>query len=163
MNYTKNYRLPQWVKEDRIMMDDFNAAMSSMESGMTRTAAQAAEAKSIAATAQQTADTAKQGADNAYSPGNKPYRAGSYTGTGAVQHIDLGFRPSFVIISGMQGNTAINSPSWINYYAITGGNALKFRVEIDSTGFTVYPKGYQNQQDLDLAEKNIVFDYIAFK
>ena len=37
MNYTKNYRLPQWVKEDRIMMDDFNAAMSSMESGMTRT------------------------------------------------------------------------------------------------------------------------------
>ena len=23
MNYTKNYRLPQWVKEDRIMMDDF--------------------------------------------------------------------------------------------------------------------------------------------
>ena len=31
MNYTKNYRLPQWVKEDRIMMDDFNAAMASME------------------------------------------------------------------------------------------------------------------------------------
>ena len=83
MNYTKNYRLPQWVKSDRIMMDDFNAAMNSMESGMTRTAAQAAEAKSIATTAQQTADTAKQGADNAYSPSNKPYRAGSYTGTGA--------------------------------------------------------------------------------
>ena len=33
-------------QEDRIMMDDFNAAMSSMESGMTRTAAQAAEASS---------------------------------------------------------------------------------------------------------------------
>ena len=27
MNYTKNYRLPQWVKEDRIMMDDFNASV----------------------------------------------------------------------------------------------------------------------------------------
>ena len=41
----------------------------------------------------------------------KNYVVGSYTGTGAVQHIDLGFRPSFVIISGMQGNTAINSPT----------------------------------------------------
>ena len=158
MNYTKNYRLPQWVKEDRIMMDDFNAAMSSMESGMTRTAAQAAEASNKADTAVQTANSARQDVQTW-----KNYVVGSYTGTGAVQHIDLGFRPSFVIISGMQGNTAINSPSWINYYAITGGNALKFRVEIDSTGFTVYPKGYQNQQDLDLAEKNIVFDYIAFK
>ena len=24
MNYTTNYQLPQWVKEDRILMDDFN-------------------------------------------------------------------------------------------------------------------------------------------
>ena len=24
MNYTTNYQLPQWVKEDRIMMEDFN-------------------------------------------------------------------------------------------------------------------------------------------
>lgn len=35
MEYTKNYHLPQWVKEDRIMMDDFNAAMSSLENGLT--------------------------------------------------------------------------------------------------------------------------------
>lgn len=34
MNYTENYHLPQWVKEDRIMMDDFNAAMSSLENGL---------------------------------------------------------------------------------------------------------------------------------
>ena len=45
MNYTKNYRLPQWVKEDRIMMDDFNAMNSSIENGLTKTAAAANAAK----------------------------------------------------------------------------------------------------------------------
>ena len=158
MNYTKNYRLPQWVKEDRIMMDDFNAAMNSMESGMTRTAAQAAEASTKADTAVQTANSARQDVQTW-----KNYVVGSYTGTGAVQHIDLGFRPSFVIISGMQGATVVNSAVWITNYAITGGNALKFRVEMENTGFTVYQVGYQTYQGPDLAAKGMVFDYIAFK
>lgn len=35
MEYTKNYHLPQWVKEDRVLMDDFNAAMAGIESGLT--------------------------------------------------------------------------------------------------------------------------------
>lgn len=34
MNYTENYHLPQWVKEDRIMMEDFNAAMAGIEKGL---------------------------------------------------------------------------------------------------------------------------------
>lgn len=34
MNYTENYHLPQWVKTDRIMMEDFNAAMSNIENGL---------------------------------------------------------------------------------------------------------------------------------
>ena len=33
MNYTQNYQLPQWEKTDRIMMDDFNDAMSKVENG----------------------------------------------------------------------------------------------------------------------------------
>ena len=138
MNYTKNYRLPQWVKEDRIMMDDFNAMNNSIEAGLTRTAAQAAEASTKADTAVQTANSARQDVQTW-----KNYVVGSYTGTGAVQHIDLGFRPSFVIISGMQGATVVNSAVWITNYAITGGNALKFRVEMENTGFTVYQVGYQ--------------------
>ncbi len=36
MNYTENYHLPQWAKSDRIMMEDFNGAMSSIENGLTR-------------------------------------------------------------------------------------------------------------------------------
>ena len=58
MNYTKNYRLPQWVKEDRIMMDDFNAMNSSIENGLTKTAAAANAAKTDAAQAKQTAGNA---------------------------------------------------------------------------------------------------------
>ena len=34
MEYTKNYHLPQWAEEDRIMMEDFNDAMASIESGL---------------------------------------------------------------------------------------------------------------------------------
>lgn len=136
---------------------------SSIEAGLTTANTNASAANTKADTAVQTAGTAQQTASAAYSPSNKPYVVGSYTGTGIVQHIDLGFRPSFVIISGMQGNTAINSPSWINYYAMTGGNSLESRVEIDTTGFTVYPIGYQNYQGPNLDEKNIVYDYIAFK
>ena len=34
MNYTENYHLPQWEKEDRIMMDDFNRMCADIESGM---------------------------------------------------------------------------------------------------------------------------------
>ena len=46
MNYTKNYHLPQWVKSDRLMMDDFNAAMADIESGLTQNAQTAAAANS---------------------------------------------------------------------------------------------------------------------
>ena len=34
MNYTENYALPQWEKSDRIMMDDFNAAMEAIDTGL---------------------------------------------------------------------------------------------------------------------------------
>ena len=73
MNYTTNYHLPQWVETDRIMMEDFNDAMSDIDQGIK--------------TAQDTADTAEskagRGADHgpnavadAYTPDNKPYVIG---------------------------------------------------------------------------------------
>ena len=34
MNYTTNYHLPQWVAEDRILMEDFNEAMESIDSNV---------------------------------------------------------------------------------------------------------------------------------
>lgn len=38
MYYTENYHLPQWVKTDRIMMEDFNQMCADLEAGMTENA-----------------------------------------------------------------------------------------------------------------------------
>lgn len=35
MNYTPNYQLPQWEQTDRVIMDDFNNAMSTIEEGLS--------------------------------------------------------------------------------------------------------------------------------
>ena len=34
MTYTTNYQLPQWVKSDRIMMDDFNDANQKLDTAL---------------------------------------------------------------------------------------------------------------------------------
>ena len=35
MDHTTNYQLPQWVKSDRILMDDFNDANSKIDAALT--------------------------------------------------------------------------------------------------------------------------------
>ena len=159
MNYTKNYRLPQWVKSDRIMMDDFNAAMSSMESGMTRAEGKADTAAAAANAAKQTADTAKQGADNAYSPSNKPFVAGTYVGTGADKTFNLGFRPSCVIISGLDTHGGGNYAFVSNYFGMSCGGTLTSRIRLTDTGFVAV--GGSTAPALNFS--GITYDYIAFK
>ena len=34
MNYTENYQLPQWVASDRVLMADFNDAMSKTDQAL---------------------------------------------------------------------------------------------------------------------------------
>ena len=69
MTYTQNYQLPQWVKSDRIMMDDFNDANSKIDTALhgLRTDVDAHE----------TANTAAHAAF-----GNCRAAAGAYTGQG---------------------------------------------------------------------------------
>lgn len=155
MNYTTNYHLPQWVKSDRIMMDDFNDAMASMENGMTATAAATARAEQSAKMAE---DSAAQAA------AARPYVVGSYVGTGGGGPVNLGFRPSFLIISGMRGATVINSTAtWETSFGMTGGNALKKRLELTDTGFMTYPSGFNSSYGPDFTENGVTYDYIAFK
>ena len=154
MNYTKNYRLPQWVKEDRIMMDDFNAMNSSIENGLTRTDAKADSANTKADTAVQLANAAANA---------KPYAVGHYTATGEDQEISVGFRPSFLIISGMGDTELPNSDSaWTFYFGLTAGNAVPRRIGFTDRGFIVY----QQRADVlrpDYSVNGKVYDYIAFK
>ena len=158
MNYTKNYHLPQWIKEDRIMMEDFNAAMSSMESGMTRAEGKADTAISTANTAKQTADSAKQDVHSW-----KNYVVGSYTGTGSSQTFNLGFRPSFLIISGVNSHSSNDAGTPTNFFGVTAGNTLQDRVTFTSTGFTVHPLIPGNSVYPDFTAKDRLFDYIAFR
>lgn len=72
MKYTKNYHLPQWVKEDRIMMEDFNQMCADMEAGLVRNKSSAdagvAQAKAAAASAAQAAQAAAGTANAAVTP-----------------------------------------------------------------------------------------------
>ena len=174
MEYTSNYHLPQWVESDRIMMGDFNEAMNSIEGGITtaQKAADAAQsaadnAQSTADAAQETADSAQAAADavhDAYTPGNKPYVVGSYTGTGEEITITLGFRPSFLCISGMEDTAASNSTSeWDRFFGMTAGKAIFRRLSLTSTGFVVYPKDLTHRYYPDFTDAGRTYDYIAFR
>ena len=56
MNYTEKYHLPQWVKTDRIMMDDFNQMCADIEAGLAagdaRDAALTQQIEAVKATAE---------------------------------------------------------------------------------------------------------------
>ena len=144
MNYTKNYHLPQWDETDRIMRTDFNQMCAGLEDGLTT-------AQAAANAAQQTADAAAV----------LPYVIGTYTGTGADLSIDVGFRPRFLIISGIKdGASALDIGEFGRHCVITAGNSVSRRVQFTKKGFTVKAQEYWEYPDLAVSER--VYDYIAF-
>ena len=160
MNYTTNYHLPQWAETDRIMMEDFNQMCSDIDEGIK--------------TAQDTADTAESKADaaqssanavaDAYTPGNQPYVVGSYTGTGADMTITLGFRPKFVIISGMGTDVMLNqSDEWTTYFGLCDGTVLSNRLAFTDTGFLVRARHAAYDYFPDFTDTGRVYGYIAFR
>ena len=171
MNYTTNYHLPQWVETDRIMMEDFNDAMSGIDGGINeaKEAAEAAQdtadaAQTAAATAQTTAAAAQTTANAAYSPSNKPYVTGSYVGTGSSVTITLGFKPSFLIISGMISSTLYaDVEDWANFFALCNGTVLSKRVTFTATGFTAKAQGPGADYYPDLTDEGRTYCYIAFR
>ena len=163
MNYTQNHHLPQWVKSDRVRMEDFNQMSKDIEAGLDAANASAASAKS-------TANSALVKANAAYAPGNLPYVIGTYTGDGSNQIIDLGFMPSFLIVSGMQGsNDASDTQPFDRYFAIIGSNGdiigqqLQYRLQLLTYGFAAYKVGNQGSQLPVLNEKGRKYYYIAFR
>ena len=153
MNHTKNYGLPQWELNALIRMEDFNQMCANIEGGVTSAAADAKEAK-------ETAETARRTAVAAYSPANKPYAVGSYRGNGQELVVELGFRPSFVIISGTSYTFTIDSVDLARYNLFSAGNVLSRFISFTDTGFVVrkvpdsdYPKMLENRP----------YDYIAFR
>ena len=178
MNYTQNHHLPQWVGSDPIRMDDFNQMNQDIEAGLDAAASRANAAASAAQAAQSSADAAAEAAasalskanaaqaaaSSAYSPDNKPYVTGSYTGAIGSAAINLPFRPSFLIISGMKpGDSQSDMSQFDRYFAMVSGAQMKARVQIISTGFAVFPKPTSGCYYPDLNEPGRTYDYIAFK
>ena len=160
MDYTKNHHLPQWVKSDRILMDDFNQMCKDIESGMTANATAAANAQSTANAARSAANTAQSTASTALS--SKPYAIGTYTGTGADITINVGFRPSFIIISGLEDFNDLSQLSHFGAYACaTGGKTTAgAHIQFNSTSFTIL---YSHNRHPRLTENGRLYEYIAFK
>ena len=167
MNYTNNYHLPQWVESDRILMEDFNDAMAGIDQGIQGAKAAADTAESKADAAQAAAEIAQSSADavaDAYTPGNQPYAVGSYTGTGDSVTITLGFKPSFLIISGMISSTLYaDVEDWANFFALCNGTVLSKRVVFTSTGFTAKAQGPGADYYPDLTDEGRTYCYIAFR
>lgn len=156
MEYTTNYHLPQWVKSDRIMMDDFNDAMAAMEEGMSSAANTANAAASTANAAQ---SLAQQTAGAAYTPDNKPYAVGLYQGLGTEsQDIVVGFKPSIVILFAQQ-----QGGDYFAFRIVAAGRQIgSGRVTMIENGFRLSPQETDPRFPM-VNYKGEVYEYIAFK
>ena len=157
MNYTTNYHLPQWVETDRIMMGDFNDAMAGIEAGLGSNAQAAAAAQTTAETADSKADAAQATADNAYGPENKPYVLGTYMGTGSRQTIDIGFKPSAILISGNLYDS--DSEEVGRHICFARQNASQWNGNFINTGIDLYNTNSYPKTNA----KGRTYHYIAFR
>ena len=143
MNYTEKYHLPQWEETDRVIRTDFNQMCAGIENGL--------------ANAQSTAD---QGLAKA---SVLPYAVGRYTGTEQTQTIEIGFRPSFIVISG--AGDGINSGYFYNhhyYLCFTSGPNTTKTLTITGTGFELKPSTLNGPYPV-INEPGRSYEYIAFK
>ena len=65
MEHTKNYHLPQWAEENRIMMEDFNEAMADIDAGIAAAQTAATAAQSTATQGVAKAEAAQSAAQSA--------------------------------------------------------------------------------------------------
>lgn len=138
MNYTTNYHLPQWVESDRILMEDFNDAMETIDEGLTE----------------------------AYRPDNLPYVIGSYTGNGDTQTITVGFRPNYLIIGASQSSgTQFSDVTSLQYCAIIDGGSDRLfgRAALTDTGFTVSATSTDGNKYPRLNQSGYSYRYLAFR
>ena len=103
-------------------------------------------------TAQETAEAAQDAAEAL------PYVTGRYTGAGATaQSIALGFKPSYLIISGQAGGSDDASKS----IGIFNGSNMSNKVTFTNTGFTV--SAQTNDSYPQLNRQYAYYGYIAFR
>ena len=159
MKRTTNYDLPTWEKDDFIRMQDFNDLTGKLDAALKSGAdAQTALQNAIKAV--------KATAENAYSSANKPYIAGSYTGNGGTQTVDLGFKPRVLVIS-----RGFDKGDYSADYALFAGTPEQIDswmakvVSITDTGFTVKMATYNTSTcpQLWLNTSGKTYSYLALR
>ena len=151
-NKSEHLKLHLWEPEDDFLRTEFNENFSALDEAVKTVTAAVSKAQS-------TADTARsEGAE-------LPYVVGSYVGTGAELTITLGFRASFLILSGMKESAGSNNTSVFDrYFGMTAGNLpMDHRITLTQTGFTVYPTPTDGYYHPAFSDKGRVYNYIAFK
>ena len=150
MNKTQNYHLPQWVRDDQIRMDDFNAAFAAVDAALK------SGADSIAAILQ-----------------SKLCRiaCGSYTGTGTggsahPSTLSCGFYPVLLIITTMDQYNNINrvvAMRGISQFTSGVGNRHN-NITWNDRGVSWYPSmaddTYYNACDVQLNTAGTVYQYL---
>lgn len=157
MNYTRKHHLPQWEETDRIMMNDFNAAMAGIETGIesvrTEASQVATELTKKVTAAQKTADTARTEA------AQKPYVVGSYVGVAyREQEFKIGFSPSVVIGFANQGFTS--STDVIGRVFAGGRLVSSDAITITTTGFRIAADTGKHPR---VNVNGVQYEYIAFR
>ena len=107
------------------------------------------------------AQAAAEAVQDAYTPDNKPYVVGSYTGDGTTNNraINLGFKPRFLIITGMS-RSSNEDDSPLKRFALVGPGVSSAIASLTETGFTVINNGSRYP---DLNSNWSTDGYIAFR
>ena len=161
MDKTSNYNLNQWSKDDRVLMEDFNADNAKLDAAI-KAQANALASLQAAVSALQTAVSKKQDAASAVK-----LTFGTYIGNGEEsQTIYLPFTPKAVLVFDQAGQVSESYTS--QYY---GGLAFPGHpasapsqtvLSVTTNGFTVFYKNDSNSKRSFTNAHGRNFYYIAF-
>ena len=137
MNYTENYQLPQWVESDRVLMEDFNDAMTKIDQGM---------------------DAISKIALGTY------IGTGTYGDT-SPNHLELEFQPKLVVLVANAGEMLRNGAVLVFGQtessgmgsAYSSGSCLNLSITWAENGLTWYGKDAERQ----LNKENTTYFFFA--
>lgn len=133
MNYTSNHHLPQWVASDRVRMEDFNAAMSSIEAGLDAASALPYAIGSY------TGNGARQKIVLPFEPS------------------------LVIISGMTESKDAADSGNIRFFAVTRDNENVRTRVQLFIDGFYVYYDGNNGNHSPDLNQSGRLYDYIAFR
>ena len=149
MTQTTTYKLPQWEKADRIVMEDFNGMAAKLETALTAHDTAIADLNSGKADKSTTtnlqtqvnkkADKTVTDALQTQINGKSTFRWGTYAGNGVMgRRIELGFEPGFVMIFCCGTSESTDNDYHVEHAFITPLGAL-YR-HTNSGGMSCHPE-----------------------